>query len=103
MSLFIQMLLALVMLCLIASSFAELKIEKTHETCTEDSVKTKAGDNLSMHYTGSIDDSSSTGVKGKVFDSSLRRNKPFDFKLGEGRVIKGWDQVMRVCVFCFGL
>lgn len=77
---------------------AELKIEKTFvpETCDR---KTKKGDNLSMHYTGSIDESSETGVKGKVFDSSRNRGQPFDFVLGTGQVIAGWDQgLLDMCV-----
>jgi FK506-binding protein 14 len=53
--------------------------------------KSKKGDNLGMHYTGTIAESSETGEKGKQFDSSVGRG-PFDFVLGAGRVIKGWDQ-----------
>jgi len=53
--------------------------------------KSKTGDNLSMHYTGKIAETSATGTKGKVFDSSLTRGQPFDFVLGAGQVIKGWD------------
>jgi len=46
---------------------------------------------LSMHYTGKIDESSETGEKGKVFDSSRTRGQTFDFAIGGGQVIKGWD------------
>mmetsp|Transcript_8170 Transcript_8170/g.11581 ORF Transcript_8170/g.11581 Transcript_8170/m.11581 type:complete len:198 (-) Transcript_8170:8-601(-) len=54
--------------------------------------KSASGNFLSMHYTGRIDESSETGEKMKKFDSSLDRDQPFNFKLGGGQVIKGWDQ-----------
>ena len=92
----ISLLIALVVCCLLGSSYAgELVVDKVLETCKDGDVQTKAGDNLMMHYTGSIDESSATGVKGKVFDSSLRRNKPFDFVLGAGRVIKVRNFVLK--------
>ena len=53
----------------------------------------QAGDQLKMHYTGTIAETSEKGEKGKKFDSSLDGGRdPFDFQLGQGQVIKGWDQ-----------
>ena len=58
-----------------------------------------AGVKLKVHYTGSIDSSSLTGVKGKIFDSSIPRHRPFEFILGVGQVIEGWDRgLLDMCV-----
>ena len=45
------------------------------------------GQTVSVHYTGILED-------GTQFDSSHDRGKPFSFPLGQGKVIKGWDEAL---------
>ncbi|MBI3541114.1 MAG: FKBP-type peptidyl-prolyl cis-trans isomerase [Deltaproteobacteria bacterium] len=47
------------------------------------------GKGVSVHYTGWLNEA---GKKGKKFDSSVDRGSPFDFMLGVGQVIPGWDE-----------
>jgi peptidylprolyl isomerase len=49
----------------------------------------KTGQTCVMHYTGWL---YVNGMKGKKFDSSVDRGEPFEFPIGRGRVIKGWDE-----------
>ena len=50
------------------------------------------GKTVSVHYTGWLYDPSAADKHGKQFDSSRTSGTPFQFPLGGGRVIKGWDQ-----------
>ena len=52
----------------------------------------EAGLNVTVHYTGWLYDPSKEDGKGKKFDSSVDRGDPFNFSLGSGQVIQGWDQ-----------
>ncbi len=60
----------------------ELKIDITKEGSGEQAV---VGSIVSVHYTGKL-------VDGTVFDSSIPRGQAFEFRLGEGMVIAGWEE-----------
>jgi len=71
----------------------EVKIEVETPPPADCERKSKKFDQLSMHYTGTLTE---TGVK---FDSSHDRSQPFEFQIGTGQVIKGWDEgLLDMCV-----
>lgn len=71
-----------------------VKLNKTYTTdsglqyvFTElgEGTRAKSGDKVSVHYIGKLTD-------GKEFDNSYKRGTPFSFTVGQGKVIKGWDE-----------
>jgi FKBP-type peptidyl-prolyl cis-trans isomerase len=63
-----------------------LQYDDTH---VGDGDTATAGHYVTVHYTGWLWEN---GEKGEKFDSSLDRNDPFEFGLGQGMVIQGWDE-----------
>ena len=91
---YVIVLISMIVGLLSGVSLSEAEGEKSIETSSGlqylDLVKgvgreAHAGETASVHYTGWLKD-------GSKFDSSLDRGQPFQFRLGAGRVIKGWDE-----------
>lgn len=55
-------------------------------------IEATKGAHVTVHYTGWLHDSAALDNKGAKFDSSRDRGDPFDFPLGAGHVIRGWDE-----------
>lgn len=62
---------------------------KYQDTTVGTGAEAKSGQTVSVHYTGWLYENN---AKGKKFDSSVDRGQPFQFALGAGMVIKGWDE-----------
>ena len=91
---YVIVLISMIVGVLSGVSLSEAEGEKSIETSSGlqylDLVKglgreAHVGETASVHYTGWLKD-------GTKFDSSLDRGQPFQFRLGAGRVIKGWDE-----------
>ncbi|CAE6502947.1 unnamed protein product [Rhizoctonia solani] len=83
------------LLSLASTAFAHeggLNIDAYHVP-KECPLRSQNGDKLSMHYTGTLE------KDGSKFDSSRDRNQPFDFAIGSGQVIQGWEKgLLDMCV-----
>lgn len=62
---------------------------KITDTVVGTGATPKTGQTCVMHYTGWLYED---GAKGQKFDSSVDRGQPFEFSIGTGQVIKGWDE-----------
>ncbi len=78
-----------------AGAAKEKKMEKTasgleyEDTVVGTGASPKTGQTCVMHYTGWL---WVNGAKGEKFDSSVDRGRPFEFQIGRGMVIRGWDE-----------
>lgn len=61
---------------------------KYEDLVVGEGAEAKRGQTVQVHYTGWL-------TNGKKFDSSLDRREPFEFPLGAGMVIRGWDEGVR--------
>jgi FKBP-type peptidyl-prolyl cis-trans isomerase len=84
-----NMALWIVIVLVVVGIFAYITINKNNTNTMTEERTTKAGDVVSMNYTGTLAD-------GTVFDSNtlpkFNHVEPFTFTLGAGQVIKGWDE-----------
>mmetsp|Transcript_15961 Transcript_15961/g.43496 ORF Transcript_15961/g.43496 Transcript_15961/m.43496 type:complete len:141 (+) Transcript_15961:2976-3398(+) len=93
--------LAMAMLFLSGAAYLAADIQNTKANSVQIGVrfrpevcerKAAPGDTVSVHYQGKL-------VDGTEFDNSFKRGRPIDFKLGQGVVIKGWEQgILGMCV-----
>ena len=65
---------------------------KKIDTVIGEGATAEPGQTVSVHYTGWLYETEAADNRGTKFDSSVDRGNPFEFPLGAGRVIKGWDE-----------
>jgi FKBP-type peptidyl-prolyl cis-trans isomerase FkpA len=65
---------------------------QTRDITPGDGTEATKGQVVRVHYTGWLYSANAPDNRGTKFDSSKDRNEPFDFRLGAGEVIEGWDQ-----------
>ena len=89
----INLALASTFLAFINTAGAEMKTSATglkyEDSIVGTGAEAKSGSNVSVHYTGWLN---KDGQKGSKFDSSVDRREEFEFPLGKGMVIQGWDE-----------
>ena len=76
------------------NSLASLDLNLFHkiDTLIGAGAEAFAGADVSVHYTGWLIDTNASDLKGAKFDSSVDRGQTFNFPLGAGHVIRGWDE-----------
>ena len=65
---------------------------KIDDIVTGSGAEATPGRQVKVHYTGWLHDPSAADGRGRKFDSSKDRGQPFAFPLGQGHVIRGWDE-----------
>ena len=85
--------LSALLVVLLAACGGEASMQfQTTDTTTGSGAEATTGRRVTVHYTGWLYDAAKADHKGTKFDSSKDRTEPFEFGLGAGEVIRGWDE-----------